>query len=445
MNSKVFSLKRTLIVLPLLFQLVTLLVCFIVLLAFALRMDSGGSYTDESITQVIARAMTRNSDGSIAMHMTPELVKLKADTPTLWFAAEDDAGRRVEFGNVPPQYESLTGRLSDLAYAQLRDRSPPYRLSAVIRREESPVGQVTILGHGKLTEVSLTVIFASSAFLIPVFVLFALVSLIITPWIVRRALVGVCRIAKEAEQIDTAQRGLRLSEKQVPKEIAPLVHAVNEALQRLDEGYERQRRFIASAAHELRTPIAILRIKLDAADDAVSKKLAHDVDRLANLAEQLLDLQRLDIGSLDELIDLGELVRRVAGNLAPLLIASNRTIEVEVDTRCSIKGDSGAIERVVTNLVQNAIDHGGHYVIIRVIGHDLEVEDDGPGIPLEERERVFEPFHRLTPRSTGTGLGLNLVQQVVTRHGGNVSILAAPEGGTLVRIEFPAPESSHLE
>jgi two-component system, OmpR family, sensor histidine kinase TctE len=162
------------------------------------------------------------------------------------------------------------------------------------------------------------------------------------------------------------------------------------------------------------------------------------VDRLANLAEQLLDLQRLDAVRNDENIDLVTLVRRVAADLAPLLIASDRTIEVMVDTARPIRGDMGAIERVVTNLVQNAIEHGGRHVTIRVLGTSFEVEDDGPGIPPEERERVFEPFHRLRPRSTGTGLGLNLVQQVVERHGGQVTILGAPGGGTIVRVEFPS-------
>lgn len=437
MKSKVFSLKRTLIVLPLLFQLVTLLVCFVVLMAFALRLDSGGSYTDESITPVIADSIIRNRDGSLSVRLTPALIKLQTETPTLWFAAENDAGQRVEFGNVPAQYTSLNGRLNELSYAQFRDRSPPYRLSAVVRREESSIGKLTILGHGRLTELSLTVLFASSAFVIPIFVLFTLISLIITPWIVKRSLAGVNRIAQDAEKIDATRRGLQLSEKQVPKEIAPLVRAVNNALKRLDEDYERQRRFIVSAAHELRTPIAILRIKVDAAEDAACRGLAHDVDRLANLAEQLLDLQRLDTGRFDETIELVGLARTVAGNLAPLLIASGRTIEVIIDNPCSIKGDSGAIERVITNLVQNSIEHGGDHVIIRVIGYGFEVEDDGPGIPLEERERVFEPFHRLSPRSTGTGLGLNLVQQVVERHDGKVMLLASPEGGTLARIVFP--------
>lgn len=264
------------------------------------------------------------------------------------------------------------------------------------------------------------------------------VSLVVIPWIVRRSLAGVARIAREAEQIDAGRRGMRLSEAHVPTEIAPLVRAVNEALGRLDEGYERQRRFIASAAHELRTPIAILRVKVDAAADPATRRLGSDVERLANLAEQMLDLQRLDSARHDDEVDLAALARRVAGELAPLLIAAERTIEVTVERTQAVRGDAGALERVLTNLVQNAIEHGGRHVIVRVQGATFEVEDDGPGIPPEERERVFEPFHRLRPRSAGSGLGLHLVQQVVERHGGRVALLGAPGGGTIARVELRA-------
>jgi signal transduction histidine kinase len=160
------------------------------------------------------------------------------------------------------------------------------------------------------------------------------------------------------------------------------------------------------------------------------------VARLSNLAEQMLDIQRLDAEKTNERVDLGVLARRVAADLAPLLIASAHAIEVQIEDASSLRGDAGAIERAMTNLVQNAIEHGGHHVILRVTGSGFEVEDDGPGIPFEERDRVFEPFHRLRPRSTGSGLGLNLVQQIIERHDGRVSILSAPGGGTIVRAEF---------
>lgn len=436
MKRRVPSLKRPLILKPLIFQLATLLVACTFFMGLALRMESGGVYTDEAITPVIAQAIVRAWDGSLAIRETPELARLRRESPGLWFVAEDDAGHHVASGGVPPQYASLLEQLSHLSYAHLRDRSPPYRLSAVIRRETAPAGTLTILGHGKLTGVGLIVLIASNVVVIPIFIALALLSLLVTPWIVRGALAGVSTIAQEAEQIDANRRGRRLSEDHVPTEIAPLVRAVNDALRRLDEGHERQRRFIASAAHELRTPIAILRLKVDTATEPAMRRLSGDVARLSNLAEQMLDIQRLDADRNLERVDLRILARRVAADLAPLLIASERTIEVRIEGISSLHGDAGALERVMTNLIQNAIEHGGHHVILRVTASGFEVEDDGPGIPPEERERVFEPFHRLRPRSTGSGLGLNLVQQIVEMHDGRVSIVGAPNGGTIVRVEF---------
>jgi len=101
-----------------------------------------------------------------------------------------------------------------------------------------------------------------------------------------------------------------------------------------------------------------------------------------------------------------------------------------------VRGDPAAVERVLANLIQNAIDHGGRNVLLRIQGTAIEVEDDGPGIPAEERDRVFDPFHRLRARGTGSGLGLNLVRQVMTLHGGTACALEAPAGGTIMRLEF---------
>lgn len=430
------SLKRPLIVYPLAFHLLTLLLSFAVLLGIALRVDSGGPYTDEQIVPVIARAIARDESGRLTVRMTPELADIHAASPDLWFVAEDDNGLSVEFGQVPRRYTSFAGGLAEFSYAQIRDREAPYDLAAVLRREASPAGTLTILAHGKLTEISFLMLLATNVITLPIFALLVVTSLVVTPWIVRRSLAGVSRIASEAEQIDTARRGRRLSEDHVPEEIAPLVRAVNDALKRLDEGYERQRRFIASAAHELRTPIAVLRAKVDAAAAQETRKLGVDVQRLAILTEQLLDLQRLDTDRHDSPVDLVTLVRRVAADLAPLLVASGKTIEVQIGDPKPYHGDAAALERVVTNLVQNAIEHGGRLVTIRVTGIAFEVEDDGPGIPPEERERVFEPFHRLHRRSSGSGLGLNLVQEVIQRHGGRVSITDGSAGGTCVQVDL---------
>ncbi|PNU03743.1 sensor histidine kinase [Novosphingobium guangzhouense] len=434
--SRYRSLKWPLIIFPLFFNLLMLLVSFAVLISVAVRVDSGGPYADEQITRIIAAAIVRHDDGSLAIRQTPQLMALRGETADLWFVVEDDAGRGVSLGRVPELYRAFAGRLADLSYAQLRDRRAPYDLAAVVRRETGPAGPLTILAHGKLTELGLIVLTGSNLMVAPTFLLLVLTSLIVTPWIVRRSLAGLSRIAQEADQIDAHRRGRRLNETHVPKEIVPLVTAVNDALRRLDEGYEQQRRFIASAAHELRTPIAILAAKVEVGSSAVVRNLAGDVQRLATLTEQLLDIQRLDTDRHDEKLDLGALVRRVVAELVPLLIAAGRTIEVEAQQGACCRGDAPALERVVTNLIQNAVEHGGYHIVVRVAGAAFEVEDDGPGIPPEERERVFEPFHRLRPRSTGSGLGLNLVQQVVERHGGRATILAGDPRGMIARVEL---------
>ncbi len=219
-----------------------------------------------------------------------------------------------------------------------------------------------------------------------------------------------------------------------------MVRAVNAALDRLDEGHERQQRFIAAAAHELRTPIAILRMKIEASAAPTVRALAPDIARLSTLSEQLLDTHRLEQGEPSDRIDLTALARGVAADLAPVLVASGKTIEVVIGRPGAILGHAGSIERVLTNLIQNAVEHGGGEVVVRVDGAAVEIQDNGQGIPQQERERVFEPFHRLRPRSSGAGLGLSLVRQVVGHHRGRISILDRPGGGTIMRVDFPAPQ-----
>lgn len=430
------SLKRPLIVYPLVVQFITLLVAFAILIAVAIRIDAGGPYSDEQIIEVFAGATLRDEAGQLIVSMTPELNELRETSPDLWFVAEDDDGQSVTFGPVPDHFESLIGRLSDISYGQLRDRAEPYNLAAVIRRETTAIGAVTILGHGALSELNFLLIFATNTIILPIFLMLTLMSVLFTPWIVKRSLAGVDRIAREAEGIDAERRGRRLSETHVPIEIAPLVRAVNEALRRLDEGHERQGRFIASASHELRTPIAVLSSKVYASEIEAIRALAPDVQRLATMTEQLLDLQRLDNNRNDAVLDLAAIARRVAGDMAPLVIAGGSSIEVDVLSSEACTGDEAALERVIMNLVQNAVEHGGTHVIVRVAGTVLEVEDDGPGIPIQERDRVFEPFHRLQPRATGSGLGLNLVKEVVARHRGDVTICDAAGGGTIFRVEL---------
>ncbi|VFR91698.1 two-component sensor kinase [plant metagenome] len=432
------SLKARLIVRQLILQFVAIAAAAVGFVFFFVNSTLDGMYADESVVAIAANAIVREEAGAAVVTLTPDLAALREEAPDLWFAARLGDGSVASFGQVPPELAALVPHLDKLSSADLRGKSAPYTLSAVLRQASGPAGDMNIIAHGRVQPFTALITMASNIVAISLFLALAVMSVLATPWIVKRALAGIVKTANETARIDAQRRGLRLSEDKVPREIGPLVSAFNAALGRLDEGYERQQRFIASAAHELRTPIAVLKMKIEGADDPGVRSLLPDVSRLANLSEQLLDLHRLDNGSPTERIDLAILARSVAADLAPMLIAAGKSIEVVVAQPGVIAGNAGALTRALTNLVQNAVEHGGDQVILRVRGAWLEVEDNGSGIPQEERERVFEPFHRLRPRASGTGLGLSLVKQVVDHHHGRIAIATAAGGGAILRLEFPA-------
>ena len=150
---------------------------------------------------------------------------------------------------------------------------------------------------------------------------------------VRRTLAPLEVVLDEASRIDVRSPGVRLSEGRLPREIAPLIAAVNSALDRLEEGYASQARFMTDAAHELRTPVAILQTRIESLSAGMDRTaLTQDVTRLALLCEQLLDLQRINQGvGQRTAVDLGQLARQCAADLAPLAISANREIGLEFD------------------------------------------------------------------------------------------------------------------
>ncbi|MBK4216768.1 HAMP domain-containing histidine kinase [Paracoccus caeni] len=430
--------KSRLITRQLFLQFLALAAAAIGFIFFFVSSTLDGMYVEATVSEIAADAITRDPEGAVVVEMTPELVQLQQESPDLWFAARLVDGDEVSFGHVPTEFASLVANLDKLSAADIRGQFEPFTLSAIVRQESGPAGEMKIIAHGRLRPFTALITVASNIVALAIFLTLALVSVVATPIIVRRAFAGVMKTTEEAQRINAEHRGIRLSEDKVPREIGPLVRAVNDALSRLDEGYDRQQRFIASAAHELRTPIAILKMKIDAAQDSDMRALLPDVSRLATLAEQLLDLHRLDNGAPRDRIKLMDLARDVAADLAPLLIASGKTIEVVGDKSGVISGNPGSIERALTNLVQNALEHGGDEIIVRADGISLEVEDNGSGIPREEHHRVLEPFYRLRPRSSGAGLGLSLVKQIVDHHGGRITVANASGGGVIVRMEFDA-------
>ncbi|WP_454624409.1 sensor histidine kinase [Bradyrhizobium cenepequi] len=399
---------------------------------------------------VLRAALARNADGTLFLRQTSALKELRADTPKLWFLIRDKAGRSLSEGDMPPQFARLGEALGDIGQAKFgwdRAQDDLRHLSGQMKLVETSAGPVQIIATSdtKLSDAMslLQVAVAFFGVTLPGLALMTLATLVATPLVVRNALAGLDEAAHQAGEIDIDKRGARLPVGAVPTEIAPLVSAVNDALGRLDEGYERHRRFLADAAHELRTPIAILTTRLEGLPQSTEKaRLIEDVSRLSTLTEQLLDLQRLEQRlAQSSAIDLAGLCTQVIADLAPLAIAAGYEISLQHDgERIEVWGDQGALERAVVNLVQNAIQHGGHRgaIVVAVSAPaTVEVRDQGPGIPASERERIFEPFHRLQPQTRGAGLGLNLVREIIHLHRGEVSVTERTGHGACFRISLP--------
>lgn len=269
------------------------------------------------------------------------------------------------------------------------------------------------------------------------------ITLVVAPWAIHRSLRGVNRVAAQAAAIQITERGRGLDTHAVPREIVPLVDAFNAAVRRIGESYDAQDRFLVGAAHELRMPIAILATRIaDLPPGQVRSRLQRDLGRLSNIAEQLLDLQRLDHHrSQHQRIDLAALTGEVAADVAPLLIDAGYEFAVDApEAPVWVLGDPDALHRVISGLLQNAIAHGGGRGLVVVelqASGVLSVSDDGDGVPEQARQSIFEPFHRLRPSGSGSGLGLYLAREIMLRHGGSIVAEEAPSGGARFVMTLP--------
>lgn len=256
------------------------------------------------------------------------------------------------------------------------------------------------------------------------------------------------RTAVEDRQPDDL-RPLPLVE--VQRELWPLVQALNHFTERLRGQFERQAQFIADAAHELRTPLAALKARVELGLRAPQPEVwretlesaAQGTDKLTHLANQLLSLARVENGARAiaeggaQLLDLSQLARELGMAMAPLAHARGVALALEAEEPVWLRGEPTLLNELLSNLVDNALAHtpAGGNVILRVSPPGvLEVEDDGPGIPIEERERVFERFYRRGAQ--GTGLGLAIVGEICRAHLAQISLHDGEPAGLKVRVSF---------
>jgi two-component system sensor histidine kinase TctE len=250
-----------------------------------------------------------------------------------------------------------------------------------------------------------------------------------------------------------------LPEEQAPQEVQPLIHAINDLLARLGAAIAIQQRFIADAAHQLRTPVAGIKTQTELAlrqkrpDDvqATLKQLHNATEQTARLVNQLLSLARTEpVGGRAQKFDTLDLIRLARDTTTEWVPrALDRKIDLGFDSRLDaihVQGDAFLLKEMLNNLLDNAVRYTqpGGQVTVRVEpvpgAMALTVEDNGPGIPEEERKQVFERFYRvLGSGADGCGLGLAIVREIALSHGGEASITSgANGGGTVARIVLPA-------
>ncbi|QGM98424.1 sensor histidine kinase [Methylocystis parvus] len=271
-------------------------------------------------------------------------------------------------------------------------------------------------------------------------------------FVVRKSLQPLRASAATVSEIDLDSLDRRVPVEGLPSEVVPFINAVNAAFQRVDDGVARQRRFIANSAHELRTPIAILRTRVDKLDETeIKRELKRDAQRIQTILEQLLVLAQVEERGASPTvpeIDLGETALAVAADYTPLALAHGRRIAFEGPARpVIVKGYQWAIESVVTNLIENAAraEPEGGTVIVRVLANaTVEVVDHGEGVEPAHREMIFEPFWRKSETRPGTGLGLAIARELMTKLHGRVWVEETPGGGATFRLAFPTADSDEV-
>ncbi|MBX3500413.1 MAG: HAMP domain-containing histidine kinase [Alphaproteobacteria bacterium] len=408
------------------------------------------------IATIAVRDARRLADGTVELKHSDRTIRELDDVDGLRiFVMDPRTGRTVKdspvgTGALLPIAPSTAWRLPYMVVD-----APPgaaigrrYQL-ALVTRDVRGVGPLRVavmrpeprhddIGHWILTSVFPEVL----PVIAPIFVIIMAIAL----WTVRSALRPVTRAADQANLIDASRPETRL-ETAVPAEIRPLVDAVNKAFDRLALGFAEQRRFTANAAHELRTPLAVLRARLDALEDrGMADAIRADVERMSRIIDQLLAVSRLDsrLPITKDPVDLAEVASDVVARLAPLAVAAGKQLSLQAPDRpVRVVGNAEMLAAAARNLVENALRYTprGQSVNVVIEGEAdnvrLEVHDAGPGVTADTQQHIFERFWRGHDRGGGAGLGLAIVHEVAVQHGGRVEVARSAMGGALFRLTLP--------
>jgi signal transduction histidine kinase len=419
--------------------------------------DTAGSLNDRELgmrAEDLARAVVTDGAGQPRLDLPSKLAAAYAAAPEDDLFAIRDANGRViaaspaEFGErvtkwPPAKDEPSYFRLSGVGPDDFGSENYS-GMSVALRTAAGPmwISVARTEGSDALIKSILREFVFDAMWVSP---LLMLATLGIGIFAIRNGLKPVREISQKAASIGPNATSVRLPEQNLPTEVMPLVVSINRALDRLEKGFAMQREFTANAAHELRTPLAIVTSALETMDgDGELKKLRTDVARMNRLVEQLLRVARLDAIALEfDTVDLNKVASSVVATMAPWAIAQRRTIAfVGSEQPVKVNGNAHALEDALRNLVENAVLHtpcGTEVTVTVDCAGRIEVADHGSGVPPRDRENIFKRFWRgAGKRAEGAGLGLAIVSEIMRAHRGGVSVGDNAGGGATFTLSFPS-------
>ncbi len=412
--------------------------------------DTASSLNDRELVlraEDLARSVTRDDAGALQLQLSAKHAAVYAASTDDIFAVRDASGWLVaasptEFGDRVSKWPLAK---DDPSYFRLSNLGSTdyYGLSIEVASSAGPVS----ISVARATDANAIVRSLLREFVFDaawVSPLLMTATLAIGILVIRRGFRPVLEISRLAAAISPQAISVRLPRENLPAELEPLVDAVNRAFDRLEEGFAVQRQFTANAAHELRTPLAIVTGTLDTMEgNGEVIRLKDDVARMNRLVQQLLRVARLDAVALElGTVDLNDVASSVVVMMAPWAIAQERTVAfVGAERPVQVSANGPDVADAIRNLVENGVLHSppkGEVTVTVDPDGSVSVADHGTGVPLSDRERIFDRFWRgKGPKTQGAGLGLAIVREIMKAHGGNVAVADNSGGGAVFTLAFP--------
>jgi len=411
---------------------------------------------------IVYRAALNNADEIFDYHMEQMALSLRSSVPLANSAEAETAQAEAESNDMMLQVWTPDGvqvfrtvsrtRLPQhavLGFSNVKANKTTYRVYSVQTPSQTlQVAQDMAVRRNMAGNLALRTVG-------PIAVMMPILMLVVW-WVVSGSLQPVARVRRQvaARQADDLSP---VSESGLPDEVLPLVQELNLLFGRVRTAFDAQQHFVADAAHELRTPLAALKLQalsLERADSAEARnvavgRLTAGIERATRLVEQLLVLARQEASAASGAkvlpVDIADLARRTLADMAGAAQGKQVDLGLQRADAATVKGQGDALTILMRNLVDNAIKYtpAGGTVDVSVTaegkGVVLVVEDSGPGIPADERERVFDRFYRIAgSEASGSGLGLAIIKAIAERHGATLTLGQSERlGGLQVSIRFP--------